>query len=49
MKIVLALLAITLAAATLSACAPAVGPAGQPSSTDVNPATGSRGGSGAAH
>ncbi len=44
MKIATCLLA---AALTLAACATAPsGPPGQPSSTDVNPITGSRGGSG---
>jgi predicted small lipoprotein YifL len=40
-------LAILLTAMTLAACGAATGPAGQPSSTNVNPETGSRGGSGA--
>lgn len=39
--------AALLAMLTLAACGAATGPAGQPSSTDVNPITGSRGGSGA--
>ena len=42
------LIASLLLLATLGACASAVtGPAGQPSITNVNPETGSRGGSGA--
>lgn len=41
-------IATVLLLAALGACASAVtGPAGQPSSTNVNPETGSRGGSGA--
>ena len=39
---------ILVAVLALAACSGAVtGPPGQPSSTDVNPITGSRGGSGA--
>ena len=38
--------AICLTLLALAACTPVVGPPGQPSSTDVNPITGSRGGSG---
>jgi hypothetical protein len=40
------LIAAGLTLACLAACAPATGPAGVPSSTNVNPVTGSRGGSG---
>ena len=38
--------AILLSLLVLTACGAATGPAGVPSSTDVNPITGSRGGSG---
>lgn len=38
--------AILLTLLTLAACGAATGPAGQPSSSNVNPETGSRGGSG---
>lgn len=37
--------AILLTLLTLAACGAATGPAGQPSRSDVNPVTGSRGGS----
>jgi hypothetical protein len=40
-------LAAGVVLALLAACAPATGPAGVPSSSDINPQTGSRGGSGA--
>lgn len=44
------LIASLLLLAALSACGAAVtGPAAQPSTTNVNPETGSRGGSGAAN
>lgn len=39
--------AMILVLLTLVACGARTGPAGQPSSSDVNPITGSRGGSGA--
>ena len=42
------LIAAGVTLACLAACAPVTGPPGQPSSTNVNPITGSRGGSGAA-
>jgi hypothetical protein len=38
--------AVLLALLTLAACAAPTGPAGQVSNTNVNPETGSRGGSG---
>lgn len=45
----LRVLAACVTLACLAACAPAAGPPGTPSSSNVNPQTGSRGGSGAAH
>ena len=39
--------AVLLTILTLSACGAATGPAGAPSASNVNPETGSRGGSGA--
>ncbi|MBV8915097.1 MAG: hypothetical protein JOZ05_18910 [Acetobacteraceae bacterium] len=41
------LIAAGLTLACLAACGAPTGPAGVPSSTNVNPATGARGGSGA--
>jgi hypothetical protein len=43
------IVAAGLVAAGLAACAPATGPAGVPSSTNVNPQTGARGGTGSSH
>ena len=43
------MIAAALMLAGLAACSAASGPAGVPSSTDVNPITGSRGGTGSSH
>jgi hypothetical protein len=43
------ILAAGVALGLLAACAPVTGPPGVPSSSNVNPETGSRGGSGSSH